>query len=572
MFAVTQAQVQFSILSPSNIACKEIPFTDNGATGDWGLPNLLDPMDAITDTLVLAEDGTPGVNPQGIDSTYECCNAITNNVAGKIAVIYRNTCSFGTKALNAVNAGAVGVIIINREPGLVNMLGGTEGLSVFVPVIFISNSDGALLRAELDGGADVVAFIGNKNGLFMDDIGMKRSNVLMAEQTAIPQMLATSAAEFDVTPGGWVQNYGSNAQANVTLTCDIYYGGSSVYSQTSSPFAIPANDSFFVSTLPVFSQASYPVGNYTMVYTTDDVGITDSFPCDNSIYVNFMITDGVYAYAPMDTIAVEPIPTTGIMPGSATPSTIYESCINFRDPNASRMAVDGLYFSTVKNAPDSLTGELVELYAYTWDNIFVDLNDAGLAYDQINLLEIGSYDYLGDSANTIVYGQFDNGFQLVDNQRYLFCVRTYGDVIFHGFNTDLDYSENVNLYLQPVGGTIFDSGTWNWVGFGTDYSSTIGVRMIDAATLSVEESEPIGVNTFPNPATSYLNIDFGERTGNTYIEIIDMTGRVVATQSVNLNGSSTMVIDISELSSGTYSVRTTFENGEVNADNIVISK
>ncbi|MBT6030825.1 MAG: hypothetical protein HOH13_11000, partial [Crocinitomicaceae bacterium] len=94
------AQVIFDVQAPASIA-GTVDFTNNGDGSNWGLANLLDPADAILDTLMLAEDGTPGINPQGIDSTYECCgDSIINDLSGKIAVIYRNTCAFGTKALN----------------------------------------------------------------------------------------------------------------------------------------------------------------------------------------------------------------------------------------------------------------------------------------------------------------------------------------------------------------------------------------------------------------------------------------------------------------------------------------
>jgi minor extracellular serine protease Vpr len=45
------------------------------------------------------------------------CTAITNDVAGKIALIDRGTCTFTTKVRNAEAAGAVGVLIVNNVAG-----------------------------------------------------------------------------------------------------------------------------------------------------------------------------------------------------------------------------------------------------------------------------------------------------------------------------------------------------------------------------------------------------------------------------------------------------------------------
>ena len=32
---------------------------------------------------MLVEDGTPGVNPQGVDSTHEGCSSLINDLTGK---------------------------------------------------------------------------------------------------------------------------------------------------------------------------------------------------------------------------------------------------------------------------------------------------------------------------------------------------------------------------------------------------------------------------------------------------------------------------------------------------------
>ena len=98
-------------------------------------------------------------------------------LTGKIAVIYRNTCEFGTKALNAQNAGAVGVIIINRDPEVIEMGGGADGGSVTIPVVMISSTDGLTITNEMLGGP-VVMFLGNKTGLYADDAGVTKGSFI----------------------------------------------------------------------------------------------------------------------------------------------------------------------------------------------------------------------------------------------------------------------------------------------------------------------------------------------------------------------------------------------------------
>ena len=63
-----------------------------------------------TGEVVLAVDDTP--------PTSDACSAITNDVAGRIVLIDRGTCSFALKTLAAENAGAIGVIIANNAPGV----------------------------------------------------------------------------------------------------------------------------------------------------------------------------------------------------------------------------------------------------------------------------------------------------------------------------------------------------------------------------------------------------------------------------------------------------------------------
>lgn len=77
------------------------------------------------------------------------CNVDTLSAdpSGKVALAVRGTCSFGEKALKAINAGATAVVIYNNTSGVVN---GTLGASLGspVPVVGISQADGLLIRAQ----------------------------------------------------------------------------------------------------------------------------------------------------------------------------------------------------------------------------------------------------------------------------------------------------------------------------------------------------------------------------------------------------------------------------------------
>ena len=93
-------------------------------------------------------------------STSGCEDAdFTGFVAGNIALIQRGTCTFQEKALNAIDAGAAGVIIFNEgQPGRTEAVAGTLGSpeGITVPVIGTSFAIGEdLYTSDLTGDVTV---------------------------------------------------------------------------------------------------------------------------------------------------------------------------------------------------------------------------------------------------------------------------------------------------------------------------------------------------------------------------------------------------------------------------------
>lgn len=103
----------------------------------------------ITGDVVLVDDGVaPG---------SDGCSAPVNGaqVAGKIALIDRGSCTFSSKALNAQNAGAIAVIIVDNVAGSTPPgLGGSDpGLTI--PTVSLTLADGSLIKAQLGSGVNV---------------------------------------------------------------------------------------------------------------------------------------------------------------------------------------------------------------------------------------------------------------------------------------------------------------------------------------------------------------------------------------------------------------------------------
>lgn len=114
---------------------------------------------SMSGPIVAATDAENTEGPSTLDgcTTYE--NAA--DVAGKIALVDRGTCTFVTKALNAQAAGAVGLIIAdNRKDtsGCSNVPPGMSGnnAEVIIPVVSVTQDDGTALRQGSAAGVSAL--------------------------------------------------------------------------------------------------------------------------------------------------------------------------------------------------------------------------------------------------------------------------------------------------------------------------------------------------------------------------------------------------------------------------------
>ncbi len=103
-------------------------------------------------SLVVGTDGT-GAN------VTDGCEALTNNVAGKVVVIDRGNCTFKTKALSIQNAGGVGMILANNAAGAAPGMGDDPMITtaITIPSLSISQADGVALKADIVAGPATAA-------------------------------------------------------------------------------------------------------------------------------------------------------------------------------------------------------------------------------------------------------------------------------------------------------------------------------------------------------------------------------------------------------------------------------
>jgi hypothetical protein len=570
---MSQAQVICAVQSPASIA-GNYSFTWADPPGGWGTPDFLIPGTFIEDTLIMVNDGTPGNN-----ATYgnllqeEGCNpSPVNAYAGKICVIRRNTCEFGKKAFEAQTAGAIGVIIVNRDPDVIGMGPGADGANVTIPVVMLSSTDGQLLIDQMLNGP-VVALIGNKTGLFPNDAGITPGATLISKSTGVPSQLAQNASEFNFELGTRIYNYGTGTQNNISVTANVNGpSGTSVYNNTVNVGTLISGDSVDVFpggafSFPQFSLPTYAPGRYSLSYTVNLSGVSDDYDADNTVSSDFVVNDSIFSYATLDEVTGLPVANNGFRP--STNNATFSTCMVIDNPNASRLAVKGIYFaaSTSSASGVSLEGEEIAINLYRWEDVFVDLNDAALAFTTLNSVAFGFYNYTADQQSETVFAAFDTPVALEDNQRYLACAQTVNLEVFLGHDTKSNYLWNEGFYLQPLTPNESD-GTYYASGFGMDTPSAMGLAVFNADELGVDEvTSTVDGKAFPNPATNDVTISI-EGEGSAQVVVTDLTGKVVINNGVNLvNGNADL--NISALDAGMYVFNVTLENGKTAQFNVV---
>ena len=561
----SNAQVVVRGVSPAAIANNFAFEWADPAGGDWSCPDFLVPNTFVEAPIMLVDDGTPGVNEiyaYQHPLAQESCNPLVNDLTGKIAVFYRGSCQFGTKAYNAQVAGAVGCIIINHTGDAVGMAGGDDGLNVTIPLVMVSEDDGATIVAEMLNG-EVVMFMGNKQNLYANDGGSAESDVLSPRYGSIPQAMANNNYTFQV--GMQMYNFGSSDNT-FSVTASVDGPSGNVYSNTISAF-VASGDTLaifngFANEFSTVSAASWEVGNYKVTYTIAIDGQTDESDFDNTYVRDFSITNDVLSLAHVD--EATSMLTVNSFPSNA--ATSYQTCMQVQDiyPGSS-YGVEGLYFAV--NSPDTvLVGEEVLMDVFEWNDPWVDVSGgwAGITFDALDQVGGGLYYPTSNADNgMVVYAPLDEAVSMYDDQRYLVCLSTFNPAISFGYDNSLDYDANYSIYLQPISPLNIDD-TWysGWTGTS---ALSLGLKMVD--NLGIEEVSEVSGRAYPNPAADQVMIDV-DGEGSAVLVVSDIAGKVALSNQINLNGGKSS-IDISSLDNGVYMFNVTLENGSTSTFSVV---
>ena len=173
-------------------------------TAEFGAPA---PDPEIQANVALVNDGT--------GTTSDACEVIVNaaQVAGKIALIDRGTCTFVEKAQRAQAAGAVGGISGNNTTGSPPGMSGNDP-SITIPVLSITQTDATAIKGQL--GVGVLATMGTDPTHLAgaDDVGRVRV------YAPNPLESGSSVSHFDTAaePNLLMEPFINSSLTNVDLT------------------------------------------------------------------------------------------------------------------------------------------------------------------------------------------------------------------------------------------------------------------------------------------------------------------------------------------------------------------
>lgn len=567
-FALATISAQRTEVLVNSPAIIDGPKDFSMTTGDWG--QTPDPSTGVwTADAVLGDDGV-APNSDG-------CTALMNTAEmdGKIALIDRGACNFSIKAYNAQLAGAIACIIINNAgDGLVNMAAGTNAADVTIPVVFIGQSDGEAIKAELANGP-VNITIGSLS--YSNDIGAGRTDIIRNPNGVTPVAQAEAGAT-SFLPGARITNYGENNAYNIGLSATVShtpFGGGSATAVHSDALTF---DSLEVDSVIVVAMDNEYVPNagagvYTVNYaiTSDS---TDNFDFDNDPSFDYYLSNNVYTKAGWDLANNRPGQTiaTTISGGGAI-----EILAGYEIPLGTGMKLDSVmfYVSTDAATGQNLGTEIGNILAFVYD--WIDFNsDGNVTNDEIFTVAIGLVESVPDPNATAAWIKIplqdadssEPGYVIPDDNKTYFVGIRYTGANLLSLGYDGNYNQDV--YFNFIAPTIADIpyflvNTWNnfvpdfeaWSFFTDFYASTSTALIINPIENSVGEINPeIGnFEVFPNPTSNQLNVEtkLAKIYDSVDYTIVDNNGKIVSTLTRNINGTvDNTILNVSELPAGQY--------------------
>lgn len=557
---------------------------------------------------------TPLTNIQvvrGLDSL--AMNPLTNGsqLAGKFALLFRGGgVTFYQKANYALQAGAIGVIIVNNIPGDPIAMGNAGSGNVSIPALMVTDIEGNAMNNQLRNGATVTITLGSWNLGATHDLGLVEG--FQGTPHALNVPLSMFAKSGNKTPykqwiGGAVANFGTATESNINVLDSLTWtptgGATTPVSQHS--YTVPniapldsikfgfgnAASSYFIT--PPATTGRYDF-KYRLTY-----GNTDEVPEDNSYTMSMYVNDSIFCKSHYDYATRKPHVTQGIQPASAANPFLMGPMFFVTDGGH---AARHLQFYLSKNGVDFLDGSEVFALIYKWeDGINGEALDSFVVGGELTLVG-QTYNMFGgaDSSGKVYSLPITNpnnpnqGVVLDSNSWYWVCLQSPPDC-FIGVDESISYftrsytqSQQTGYHDYPEGffGNDLNGLTTNNVVFNFPFGgnalnvdSTFYDRynQIPALALHIsknKESTPtVGIARttklpgqlvlFPNPAQSTLTVDLklDQQSAKVGLRLLDVVGRLVYAENHSNVKNGQYSINVSKLPAGTYHLFVTTDNG-----------
>jgi len=337
-------------------------------------------------------------------------------------------------------------------------------------------------------------------------------------------------ASYDI--GGSAFNFGS--ATNTNTVANVNFGAGLTYNYSIG--SILTNDTIAYGATET---PNLPVGVYSGVYTISSTEeVTGSALFANNIGKrNFEVTNNVYA---LDGIGVNPtaMQTTTTLGSNSftTPTgTIFANMYHLRGGNTNNVVVSlEIGISSATTAGTSIQVSMIDTATFFADGYqsLTDLNG-----------NVAESDYYIVTAADVSAGKitvfFPQPIALADDAYYA-AVLTEVDAS----NTNIIRILNDETVLQPTYASMI-----HLIGDATYSNGNAFAIRMNMGVLGLDETANANLSVYPNPSSDVVTIESNMTEGS--IQIMDLTGKVIANQTVNDVATS---FNTAALSNGMYTV------------------
>jgi hypothetical protein len=335
-------------------------------------------------------------------------------------------------------------------------------------------------------------------------------------------------ASYDI--GGSAFNFGS--ATNTNTVANVNFGAGLTYNYSIG--SILTNDTIAYGATET---PNLPVGVYNGVYTvssTEEVTGSALF-ANNTGKRNFEVTTNIYA---LDGIGVNPtaMQTTTTLGSNSftTPTgTIFANMYHLRGGNTNNVVVSlEIGISSTTNAGTSIQVSMIDTATFFADGYqsLSDLNG-----------NVAESDYYTVTAADVSAGKITVFFPQP--------VALADDAYYAAVLTEVNAANNIRILndetvLQPSYASMI-----HLIGDATYSNGNAFAIRMNMGVLGLDESANANLTVYPNPSSDVVTIESNMTEGS--IQIIDLTGKVIANQTVNGVATS---FNTAALSNGMYTV------------------